>query len=294
MGLLKRISQNIDWKLTSVLTAVPLVRELVFGLFSPHIAFGTIRDYLHTGFEMILMSAIGIAISNIQFKHKKTIELNEQLQNEISLRKKTETSLMESKEKLRLVTDNLPVLISYVDSKLQYQFVNKAHESWFGLSRKEIIGKHIKKILGKENLEKITEKIEVALSGKPIVHETIQSYENNLTRYVSLIVIPHIEKEDGAVKGLYMLVSDITERKQIEEERKKIISELQEALAKVKTLRGLLPICASCKKIRDDKGYWNRIENYIKDHSEAVFTHGICPECAKELYPKLDLQKDDF
>jgi PleD family two-component response regulator len=61
--------------------------------------------------------------------------------------------------------------------------------------------------------------------------------------------------------------------------------ELREALAKVKLLGGLLPICANCKKIRDDTGYWNQIEVYIRDHSEAVFSHGICPECTKVLYP---------
>jgi PleD family two-component response regulator len=70
-------------------------------------------------------------------------------------------------------------------------------------------------------------------------------------------------------------------------EKEKLISELQEALAKVKTLSGLLPICSSCKKIRDDKGYWNQIETYIRQRSEAEFTHSICPKCAKMLYPEL-------
>jgi DNA-binding NtrC family response regulator len=72
--------------------------------------------------------------------------------------------------------------------------------------------------------------------------------------------------------------------KQAEEEREKLIHKLQEALAKVKTLSGMLPICASCKKIRDDKGYWNQIESYIRDHSEAEFSHSICPDCKKKLY----------
>jgi GAF domain-containing protein len=76
------------------------------------------------------------------------------------------------------------------------------------------------------------------------------------------------------------------ERKRSEEERSRLIFELQESLARVRTLSGMLPICASCKKIRDDKGYWNQIETYIKDHSEAEFTHGICPECAARLYPQ--------
>jgi methyl-accepting chemotaxis protein len=81
------------------------------------------------------------------------------------------------------------------------------------------------------------------------------------------------------------LEKEITERKRAEDEREKLIQELQKALAEVKTLSGLIPICASCKKIRDDKGYWNQIESYIRDHSEAEFSHGICPDCMKKLYP---------
>lgn len=70
-------------------------------------------------------------------------------------------------------------------------------------------------------------------------------------------------------------------------ERTRLVDELQDALAQVKTLRGFLPICARCKRIRDDQGYWNQIEAYISEHSEAEFTHGICPDCTRELYPEL-------
>jgi len=66
----------------------------------------------------------------------------------------------------------------------------------------------------------------------------------------------------------------------------KTVEDLKKASEDVQILSGFLPICASCKKIRDDKGYWNQIESYIRDHSEADFTHGICPDCAKELYPE--------
>ncbi|MCH8328464.1 MAG: hypothetical protein IID15_08100 [Candidatus Marinimicrobia bacterium] len=65
-------------------------------------------------------------------------------------------------------------------------------------------------------------------------------------------------------------------------------SELTDALDRVKTLSGMLPICANCKKVRDDQGYWEQIEHYITEHSEAEFTHGICPDCARELYPEID------
>ena len=63
------------------------------------------------------------------------------------------------------------------------------------------------------------------------------------------------------------------------------IDELRQALDRIKTLRGIVPICASCKKIRDDQGCWNQVEGYVRDHTEAEFGHGICPECMKELCP---------
>jgi response regulator RpfG family c-di-GMP phosphodiesterase len=77
-----------------------------------------------------------------------------------------------------------------------------------------------------------------------------------------------------------------------ERDRDRLIVELRGALSKVKRLSGLLPICSHCKKIRDDKGYWNKIETYIHDHSEAEFSHGICQECAKEHYPDFDIYDD--
>ena len=79
------------------------------------------------------------------------------------------------------------------------------------------------------------------------------------------------------------------ERKQAALERDRLIGELQEALANIKTLSGLVPICAGCKQIRDDKGYWSQVEIYVAKHSGAKFTHGICPDCARKLYPGIAL-----
>ncbi len=78
---------------------------------------------------------------------------------------------------------------------------------------------------------------------------------------------------------------EIALRRKAEEARERTIRDLRQALAEVRTLRGLLPICANCKKIRDDQGYWNSIETYLRQHTEAELTHGICPECQKKLYP---------
>ena len=84
------------------------------------------------------------------------------------------------------------------------------------------------------------------------------------------------------------VVLDVTDRRQTEADRDQLIRELQQALASVKSLSGLLPICASCKRIRDDQGYWKQVEAYISSHSEATFTHGVCPDCSRKIFSEFD------
>lgn len=97
---------------------------------------------------------------------------------------------------------------------------------------------------------------------------------------------------------LYFLVyrplkTDMNEIDRLNREKDIKIDQLNTALREIKTLRGIIPICSSCKKIRDDKENWNQIEMYIKEHSEADFSHGICPECAEKLYPEYNLYKNN-
>ena len=107
--------------------------------------------------------------------------------------------------------------------------------------------------------------------------------ENNLMRFLQLFLFNIL----GYLTGL-----KAQGEKNEKEKYQKTAEKLQEALDKVKILSGFLPICSSCKRIRDDKGYWNQIEKYIKDHSEAEFSHSLCPECITELYPDLDIGKE--
>ncbi len=86
------------------------------------------------------------------------------------------------------------------------------------------------------------------------------------------------------------VVRDISERKEAERLREELIDKLQAALSQVKTLKGLIPICAGCKKIRDDQGYWDGLENYLRRHSAAEFTHGLCPSCIKKMYTDMEGQ----
>jgi PAS domain S-box-containing protein len=93
------------------------------------------------------------------------------------------------------------------------------------------------------------------------------------------------DNTDGAARTC-MIIRDISERKAAETERERLIFELQQAVARVRTLSGLLPMCASCRKIRDVEGEWSDLESYIREHTTADFTHGICPECRRRLYPE--------
>ena len=107
-------------------------------------------------------------------------------------------------------------------------------------------------------------------------------------RWVIITVDPIFDEAGKIVKAVHIL-RDIAARKKVQLEREQLILDLQKANAKVDTLSGLIPICAVCKKIRDDKGYWNQLEKFIKRHANVDFSHGICPECAKEQYPDLYL-----
>jgi len=118
----------------------------------------------------------------------------------------------------------------------------------------------------------------IVFTGLSDEHVGIQAVQNGAQDYL----IKGQTNDSLLVKAIRYAI----ERKQLENEKENLISELQESLAKVKLLSGLLPICASCKKIRDDKGYWNQVETYLLEHSQAKFTHGICPECGKKLYPE--------
>ncbi|MCI5159691.1 MAG: hypothetical protein D3906_14940 [Candidatus Electrothrix sp. AUS1_2] len=135
--------------------------------------------------------------------------------------------------------------------------------------------------------------------GTGIFYEEINEEIGHLTKGLLCISIAIVTTT--LLLSLYIVINSLNEMKkrlaaekelnQYKEELEDLVEQrtekLQEAVSQVKVLSGFLPICASCKKIRDDKGYWNQIESYIREHSEAEFSHGICPDCAARLYPEL-------
>lgn len=120
----------------------------------------------------------------------------------------------------------------------------------------------------------------------PVVYLTSHADETTLKRAKETAPFGYLLKPFGR-KELEITVEIALYKHKMEEEREKLIGELQEALDTIKTLEGFLPICAWCKKIRNDDGYWEQLEHYISKHSKAKFSHGICEECIKEKYPEV-------
>ncbi len=135
---------------------------------------------------------------------------------DITVRKQALESLRESEEQFRLVTNAVPMLISYVDAEQRYRFNNKTYEDWFGRSGTELTGKHVKEVLGEPGYENIRSYIEAALSGREVTFESAVAYQDGSLRYIHAVYVPQFA-EQGEVKGFVALVNDITERKRAEE-----------------------------------------------------------------------------
>jgi PAS domain S-box-containing protein len=163
---------------------------------------------------------------------------------------------------------------------------NSGAEQMFGYSAREMVGESIETLVPPDQHREISAIRDVIERGHRVERiETVRLRRDGTGIDVSITVSP-IKTSDGNIQGASIVLRDITERKRQEKERLRLIDELKEALKRVKTLNGLLPICASCKKIRNDGGYWEQVETYIRSRSNAEFTHGICPDCVRTLYPE--------
>lgn len=175
-----------------------------------------------------------------------------------------------------IFVDIMPNGMLAIDGRERIIDINKAMLALLGAETEQVIGRPFTQVL--QPWHTIVDDIR---SGKNIGPEITLG-----DRCFDLRVKP-LTNHQGDVQGSLIVLHDISQRKQMAEEREQLITSLQHALSEVKKLSGLLPICANCKKIRDDQGYWQDVAVYIRDHSEAEFSHGICPDCYVELYPEL-------
>jgi len=202
---------------------------------------------------------------------------------DITERKQSEEALRRSEEKFRTIFESNSSAIAIIEPDTTISMVNDAYCQLSGYTKQEVVGMIWTKQIPPDDLERLKEYNRRRLlnpQDAPDKYEFKFYKKGGEIRY-GLISVSYMQ---GARKIITSFI-DITDRKNVEQERENLINELKTALTDVKTLSGLLPICASCKKIRDDNGYWQQVEGYIQKHTEATFTHGMCPECIVKYFP---------
>jgi PAS domain S-box-containing protein len=202
-------------------------------------------------------------------------------------RKLVESEWLEIDQEFRLSFENANVGVCFVDMHGKLLQVNNKMCEIFGYEKSELEGMTVNSIAHPDDRNVSPNFISHALEGEYQVFEFEKRYLHKHGHIIFGKVSSSLAR-DAQGKPLYFIshIQDISESKRLEKEKESLIIELQQALAEVKRLSGFLPICSSCKKIRDDKGYWNEIERYISEHSETIFSHSICPDCIRKLYPK--------
>jgi PAS domain S-box-containing protein len=192
--------------------------------------------------------------------------------------------LHHSEERYRLLAENSLDLVALLDLKGNLIYASPSHETVLGYDPAWLVGRGLSALIHPEDLSLVRLAIsQLPDSGPGRPTDVRLRLASGDWLDVELLLSSFAIR---GVSGHRILLSarNISERKRSQHEREKLIQELQDAFAKIKVLSGFIPICASCKKIRDDQGYWNQLEAYIQSHTEAQFSHGICPDCATELY----------
>jgi len=207
---------------------------------------------------------------------------SEELQRALEEWKRSEEKRRRAERLYQKLIDTTSEGFWLIDTEYRTVDCNESFCRMLGYTREELIGKTPYDLANEHNKEVFT----ASLSRIETVDQ--RSYEVDFQRKTGEPFPVHINAttlrdESGEVLGSFALITDISDRKKAEAEQQRLFRELQEALAQVKKLSGFLPICASCKKIRDDEGYWNEVEHYLQDHSEAVLSHSLCPDCAQEF-----------
>ncbi|HPV48345.1 MAG TPA: PAS domain S-box protein [Smithellaceae bacterium] len=214
---------------------------------------------------------------------------------DVTEKKKNEELLQASEAKYRFLTEKISDVVWTTDINLVFNYITPSIDFTLGYQPEELIGRTPEAIMTPDAFrdailllaEKISKSHEILLDDSRFVEfETTLLNKQGDTLWFSHVV-SFIRDKKGEATGIHGVSRNITEQKQAQKEKEKLIFELQEALSEVKTLSGLLPICSHCKKIRDDRGYWNQLETYLLDHSNALLSHSICPECAEKYYPDI-------
>ncbi len=222
----------------------------------------------------------------VEQRTKQYERVNEKLQEKISERLKINDELEFVARQWSNTFDTITDFVSVHDKNMKFVRVNKALASFLGKDPEELLGKYCYEIIhDRDSPWPGCPHVKTIQTGETVSVEI----EDSRIGIPLLVTCSPFLHDDGSLMGSVHIARDISLQKMAANEREELIQRLEDTLSKVRQLSGFLPICASCKNIRDDKGYWSQVEQYITDHSEAEFSHSICPTCAKKLYPDLDL-----
>jgi PAS domain S-box-containing protein len=238
---------------------------------------------------LIILSAFLIRLtSHLRKARHSLIELNTNLETQVQERtielRSANESLSEREAQFHAMFDSHSAVMYLLNpDNGNIIDANQAALAYYGYTRSEFQAMNICKINQMNQIE-IEKNLELAKDGQRMYFEFRHCLANGEVSDVEVHTSPIAFKGQ---KILFNIIHDITERKLVEKTLEEERRRLQKTLGEVRTLRGIVPICAHCKKIRDDKGYWSQVEKYISEHTEAEFSHGICPECVEKFYPEI-------
>ncbi len=274
-----------------IFSGTALVILAAIGVFEIILYFATPTLSVVNSLIFVIIFSTLCATSASFVLYRKQASLNDRLVAEVAERKHAEDLLRRSEEKYRDLFEHANDAIFIVDADLRYIDVNKKAVEKIGYSKEELLSMRITDLIPPEQEQRSSKEFKKLRS-----EGSYQNFVGKVKIRSGQLIDAEVNSSaiivDGKVAGSRDIMRDITERKKAEAERERLIEELRVALNKVKTLSGLLPICACCKKIRDDTGYWTRIESYLQKHSNAEFTHGLCPDCAQRTLKEFEQTMD--
>jgi PAS domain S-box-containing protein len=199
---------------------------------------------------------------------------------DVTDRRRADEALSHSERYHRALTQQALDLVTLLDADAVIRYASPSHHTVLGYAGDALLGRRAFELIHPDDLETVA-RVFAEGTQAPGAMRTIEfrfRHADGSWRY--LAAVGRNLLDDPVIRGAVINARDVTARRAAEEEQGRLVRVLQAALAEVKTLRGILPICANCKRVRTDTGAWEQIESYVRDHTDAEFSHGLCPACA--------------
>jgi len=251
--------------------------SLLIGIFS--LLLQQIRDRYQA--EISLQQAHDRLETNVQNRTLELAQVNAALKTDLTERKLAAQALLKSEKQLRLITDALPVLISYLDADLRYCFNNQTYEEWFGDSQKDLTGRYLREVVGESAYQTIRHYVEIVLAGQEVSYESLLPYKGG-TRWVQVTYIPDFD-EQGEVKGYFALISDIAEAKRYEAEQKQIEEQIRQSEARLRLILQNMPVMLDAFDENWNIIEWNRDSERVTGYQADEVVGN--PQIIELLYP---------